>query len=275
MDVVKRLKNSVAYVTVKEARKALLRRLALPKFLGREFHCPVCGTGLNAFKPIWNSFQRQMRESPYPFRSLETFNWQAYSCPACDASDRERLYALYLDRVLAQRGERRARVVEFAPSPGLRRKLRRNPALDYRGADLVRQTVDDQVDTTDMRGYGDGSIDVLLCSHILEHVPDDRKAMREMHRVLKPDGFGIVMVPLLNGVEETEEDPALTRREARIARYGNGDHVRQYGSRDFHARLEQAGFRVALLGEDYFGADVFRAAGIAPDSRLWVVTKGA
>jgi SAM-dependent methyltransferase len=268
------IKHNALYVSLKEGRKALKRRWALPKFRGDEYTCPVCGTQLRAFKPIWRSFMRAIDAGhPYPFKSLQTFNWQSYSCPACDASDRERLFMLYLDRIAPSLDPgRRHRLVEFAPSPTLRRKLTRHPRLEYRSADLYRRSVDDRIDIADM-AYQDESVDIFICSHILEHVPQDRNAMRELHRVLKPGGFGIVMVPLINGVDSTDEDLSLTSREERNVRYGDGDHVRQYGIRDFRDRLEAASFQVELLGRDFFGAEAFRKAGIADDSVLYVVRK--
>ena len=116
-------------------------------------------------------------------------------------------------------------------------------------------------------------MDVFLCSHVLEHIPDDRKAMRELHRILKPGGFGIVLVPLFPGVDDTHEDPAIDTIELRAKYFSGGDHVRQYGKRDFLARLMAAGFDVEQLGIDYFGKEAFRTAGIAANSILYVVHK--
>jgi len=152
--------------------------------------------------------------------------------------------------------------------------LRSLPFVDYRSADLHRHSVDDRIDVTAMQ-YQDNSIDMILCSHILEHIPDDRKAMREMHRVLVSGGFAIVMVPLIVGLDETQEDPAVNTRELRWTHYGDGDHVRQYGKRDFLDRLAAAGFAVERLGIDIFGVDTFRRAGIAENSELIVARKVA
>lgn len=264
------------YVTVKEWKKAFLRKIKLSGYLGNEYRCTVCGVHLRAFKPIWKSYLRKAQEVGYvyPLSSLETFNMSAYSCPACDASDRERLYALYLEGVFGSLdSQRRCRFVEFAPSIALRRKLQSYPFLEYRSADLFRKTVDDQIDITDMHPYADGSVDVFLCSHILEHVPDDRKAMNELYRILRPGGFGIVMVPIIHGLDQTHEDSAIDTPELRWKHYGQDDHVRQYGKRDFLARLGAAGFRVDQFGIAYFGDESFRRAGIANDSVLYVVRK--
>lgn len=273
-----RIKNSVTYVTFKEWKKAYFRKRELSRYLGTACRCPVCGTRLREFKPMWKSFFRKAQEVGYvyPLSSIETFNIAAYTCPACDASDRERLYALYLDQAFAALDkQRRYRFVEFAPSIALRKKLEQCDFLEYRSADLVRRTVDDRLDITDMRAYPDCSVDMFLCSHILEHVPDDRKALSELHRILKPLGFGIVMVPLVHGVDETHEDPAIDTPDLRWKHYGQDDHLRQYGKRDFLKRLEQAGFRVDRYCVDYFGDESFKLAGIAPDSVLYVARKAA
>jgi SAM-dependent methyltransferase len=270
-----RYKHSLAYVTLREWDKALQRRFHLRKYRGTDFCCPVCGVELSGFVGA-GSYVRmvQAHDYIYPLDAIESFNVAAYSCPSCDASDRERLYALYLDRVFAAHDPaRRCRVLEFAPSFGLSRRLKRTPFVDYRSADLYRNNVDDRVDITDMRRYADGAFDLVLCSHVLEHVPDDRRAMRELHRVLRPDGFAIVMVPLVHGVEETNEDPAIDTPALRWKYFGSDDHVRQYGRRDFADRLAAAGFTVERYGVAYFGQEAFRRAGIAPDSVLYVVRK--
>ncbi|HEV2957928.1 MAG TPA: class I SAM-dependent methyltransferase [Xanthobacteraceae bacterium] len=273
-----RYKHSLPYVTLREWDKALRRQFHLSKYHGTEFRCPVCGAELANFKSGAASYERMAREHGYiyPLSAIETFNVAAYFCPSCDTSDRERLYALYLDRVFATRDPaRRHRLLEFAPSFGLTRKLKRNPLLDYRSADLYRDNVDDRVDIADMRGYADAAFDIVLCSHVLEHVPDDRRAMRELHRILRPDGFAIVMVPLVHGVEETNEDPAIDTPALRWKYFGSDDHLRQYGKRDFADRLAAAGFDIERLGVGFFGEEAFRRAGTAADSVLYVVRRNS
>ena len=98
-------------------------------------------------------------------------------------------------------------MVEFAPGDALQEKLKRYPFIVYGSADLSRKTVDENVDLTQMVRYGDASIDIILCSHILEHIPEDRQAMRGIRRVLRADGFAIILVRSLSD---------LTRRLTRI-----------------------------------------------------------
>jgi SAM-dependent methyltransferase len=266
-------RNSLLYDTVRRRGKAIKRAVKLPRYLGTEYQCPVCGVGLRSFRPMWKSYWRGVEKfAPiHPAATFETLNLAAFTCPRCDAFDRERLIALYLEQVfrIFDRGCT-YRLIEFAPGDALQKKLKRYPFIAYRSADLTRKDVDELVDLTVMDGYADDSVDILLCSHVLEHIRDDRKAMREIRRVLKPDGFAIVLVPLVIGVEETHEDPSLDTEALRWKYFGMGDHVRQYGKRDFIDRLEAAGLKVDQLGIEHFGAEAFRRAGIVENSVLYV-----
>jgi SAM-dependent methyltransferase len=123
--------------------------------------------------------------------------------------------------------------------------------------------------------YTDNSVDLFMCSHILEHEPDDRAAMREHFRILRPGGCGIVMVPLIEGLEETQEDPAVNTPVLRWKYHAQDDHLRLYGTRDLVSRLATAGFKVSALDRAHFGAQVFARAGIAANSVLYVVEKAA
>jgi SAM-dependent methyltransferase len=267
-------RQSLIYDTVRKHGKVLKRAIKLPRYLGTMYQCPICSVGLRAFRPMWKSYRRDVKiyQPIHPAESMETLNLEAFTCPRCDAFDRDRLTAIYLENAFRNFDRNRTyRLLEFAPGDALRKKLKSYPFIAYRSADLTRKTVDECVDMTDMADYAEGSLDIVLCSHILEHIPDDRKAMRELQRVLKPDGFAIVLVPLVVGLEETHEDTGMDTAELRWKYFGAGDHVRQYGKRDFIERLEAAGLRVEQLGIEHFGAETFRRAGIAENSVLYVV----
>ncbi len=271
------LKRTNAYETYKQWKKAIQRYLSRPFYFGDRHKCPVCERNIRCFKPIWKPYPGMLREHGfiYPIESMETVNFSAYSCPVCDASDRERLQALYLDeRIPSMEHDETAVCIDFAGSPGIAKKLRAIPWLRYRTADLCRPGVDDQIDITNMTVYLDASIDMFICSHILEHVPDDLRAMRELRRVLKPGGFGIVMVPLVVGVDETHEDLKITDPSLRWKYFAQDDHLRLYGGRDLVRRLELANFIVSRLGIDHFGDERFDTAGIHANSKIYVVECG-
>jgi SAM-dependent methyltransferase len=274
--VVAWIKNSRPYIGFRSYGKVVKRYARLPRYLGTEFRCPICGVGLREFKPMWKSYIRDVERFGYIYRDreMETGNGNAMLCPKCDAMDRERLMAIYLDRVLPAPGAAPPkRLIDFAPSYALRKKLNRMPQIAYRSADLSRADVQDHIDLTDIR-YPDESVDVFICSHVLEHIPEDRKAMRELRRILKHDGFGLVLVPLIVGIDETHEETTPMPEEYRWKYFGLSDHVRQYGKRDFVQRLTEAGLAVEQLGIEYFGAETFRLHGISPTSVLYVARRG-
>ncbi|MEK6806994.1 MAG: methyltransferase domain-containing protein [Pseudomonadota bacterium] len=229
---------------------------------------------MTRFVQLPEEFEREARRHGYAhFGRGETINLVEYSCPHCGAADRERLAALYLDEVVTAPGfVRGGRLVHFAPEPALAARLRRLGAFEVRTADLLMEGVDDRVDITAMAAYPDANCDAFICSHVLEHVPDDAAALRELRRILRPGGWGIILVPLMTHFERSVEDPSALSEADRWRLFGQGDHVRLYAKLDFLQRLATAGFQVRQLGATHFGRATFERCGITPGSVLYVVS---
>jgi SAM-dependent methyltransferase len=138
----------------------------------------------------------------------------------------------------------RKRILHIAPEDQLSRLFQKADSIDYLSADLSSPTAMVKMDVTDIH-FSECSFDVIFCSHVLEHVPDDRRAMRELYRVLKPRGWAILQVPI--STDPTFEDPTVTSPEAREQLFGQADHVRRYGP-DYADRLATAGFSVLVDG---------------------------
>ena len=159
-------------------------------------------------------------------------------------------------------------LLHFAPEIGLQRWIRKHyPFLTYLSADLGSSEVDMNLDVQAM-DLPDRSIDIVLLSHVLEHVKNDASALREIHRVLAPDGMLFVQVPI-SGKRATQEEN-LDTPEGRLACYGKTDHVRLY-SNDIQARLAKAGFEVTVYraSDDPFKKDFdFMALDIPADSTM-------
>lgn len=212
------------------ARQRVLREFDLARLndtlagllLRRGVFCPVCRTGHESFLPFG--------ATPRP-NAL---------CPSCSSLERHRSLWLFLERHTDFGRAQGLRLLHFAPEACLETHFRRQLGTGYVTADLLDPRADVRCDITSLR-FPDASFDAVCCSHVLEHVPDDRAAMREMHRVLADGGLALVMAPVRGDV--TEEDLTLTDPAERARRYGQADHVRYYGQ-DITDRLADAGFRV-------------------------------
>jgi ubiquinone/menaquinone biosynthesis C-methylase UbiE len=118
----------------------------------------------------------------------------------------------------------------------------------------------------------DGSVDVVFCNHVLEHVGDDRRAMAEMFRVMKPGGWGIMLAPVNEARDTTYEDSAIIKPAERGKAFGQYDHVREYGT-DYPERLSEAGFTVeALKYYAFFGIEEYKRFGLGNDT-LYIVRR--
>lgn len=181
------------------------------------------------------------------FRDLRTHRGRAgVKCPRCGSLERHRLLWLYFEQrtnLLTDELD----VLHVAPEYSFGRRLATQSTLRYVSADLDSPLADVTVDLMAMP-FGDATFDVVLCNHVLEHVADDRVAMAEIARVLRPGGWAILLVPVDTTRSSTFEDPTIKAPEDRQRAYGQEDHARLYG-RDYADRLRGAGFEVTV--EDF------------------------
>lgn len=275
------MESSLIGVIRKHIPEVVKRRSRpLRKLLARH-RCPVCNARVSAFQPLPEYYIDNLAKYgwPYGLDKAETGNHLGYQCPSCLASDRDRLYVLYLmTQLRGTQSNPVTRIVDFGPSTPLSNFIRRQIAsskreISYRTADAFEDGVDDRVDITDMQIYEDGQFDFFLCSHVLEHVPDDRKALRELYRILQPGGRGILMVPIILSLDRIDEDPTVVDEGERWRRFGQHDHVRIYSKNGFIERVAESGFRIHQYGKEFFGEDLFSSAGITSQSVLYVVEK--
>ncbi|MCM3271234.1 class I SAM-dependent methyltransferase [Paenibacillus elgii] len=138
---------------------------------------------------------------------------------------------------------------------------------------MPQDTETERVDLTAMP-YADETFDAVICSHVLEHITEDHKAMTELCRVLKPGGWSILQVPIALNFEEILEDPTVTSPQARKEHFGQDDHVRIYNRKGFVGRLEAAGFHIVLfnLAEKY-GVEEANLYGLSEKDTLYIGTK--
>jgi SAM-dependent methyltransferase len=160
-------------------------------------------------------------------------------CPSCLSLERHRALAICAGQEPLFEGKD---VLHFAPEPSLTAFIRGKGVKNYKTCDLFKPDVDYRIDICAI-DLPDQSFDVVLCLHVLEHVPDDRKAMSELRRILRPSGIAIIMVPMEEGLDETYENPAIVSEADRLIHFGQEDHVRYYG-RDLRDRLRGAKFSI-------------------------------
>lgn len=165
------------------------------------------------------------------------------SRPAPLSLERHRQMWLYLQRE-TDFFSAKYKVLHLAPEQAFLPRFRRMKNLDYITADLYSPIVDVKADILDLP-FEDASFDVIFCNHVLEHIEDDARAMAELHRVMRPGGWGIFQVPIKNGLKETYEDFSIKSPEERQKHFGQYDHVRWYGT-DYFTRLEKAGFQAEI-----------------------------
>lgn len=219
-----------------------LRRLA---FRGNSLTCMLCGNPVRGFVDHGGGSEVVERR-----KVAGGMRRKADKCPVCHGCDRTRMMALYLEHQLGiGRGE--LDVLHVAPEYGLYLWLKRRPGVRYTGSDIDahRYRHFENMRTANLMDmpFESDSFDVVICSHVLEHVPDDARAMRELQRVLKPAGTALLLVPLAMDGGGTDEDPTIADPDERNRRFGQWDHVRLYGKDDFLARLSEAGFEVSTF----------------------------
>jgi SAM-dependent methyltransferase len=185
-------------------------------------------------------------------------------CPRCGSAERYRLLALWLDRDGASL--RQANVLHFAPEAGLASLLKTRVGR-YQSADIAPGRAD-LVLNIEAIAAAEASYDCVVCSHVLEHV-DDKKALAEIYRVLKPGGIALIMLPVIEGWATTYENPQVTSPEDRKRHYGQSDHVRWYGA-DVRDRIRAAGFALSEFTAE--GPDVLTYA-LQRGEKVFIATK--
>lgn len=191
---------------------------------GDKYEDPIDGRKFKKFLPYGYENQRENVLSPSTL-SLE----------------RHRLLWLYLKNETGFFSEG-LKVLHFAPEQAFYKRFRKLKNLDYTTTDLNSPLADVKADICDLPFKSD-TYDFILCNHVLEHIPDDTQAMRELYRILKPGGTAILQIPQDLSLEKTFEDDSITSRKERARIFGQYDHVRVYG-RDYFDKLRSIGFNV-------------------------------
>jgi len=208
-----------AYGVAKRKRSSVEKETS-----GARFYCPVCGHWYSRFAPFGLRGRRNAR------------------CPGCGALERHRFLWLYMigrQRVLRPG----SRILHVAPEPCIQQRLLTGHHVRYLGIDRYDDDANaEQQDLTDLP-YPENAFDLIICNHVLEHIPDDRKAISEIARVLRPSGHALITVPIDRDRQATYEDPAITAPSERHKAFGHPYHVRVCGW-DYADRIRSTGMAV-------------------------------
>ncbi len=219
-----RLKRALLRLMPGISRHVLLGTVRSLRNRGERVECPCCDSTFSRF---------------LPHRGRERAK-----CPRCGALERHRLLWLYLQRE-TDLFRRPGAMLHVAPEYAFLRRLSREPGLRYVTGDIDSALADHRLDVMELPFEAE-SFDFLMCNHVLEHVRDDRRALAEFHRVLKPGGWAILMCPIDHRRAKTLEDRTVRAPEDRHRVFGQSDHLRLYG-RDYPDRLAAGGFLVRAI----------------------------
>jgi len=201
---------------------------------GTNYTCPFCDHSFSKFLPAGHNFKvlNEKKIIGGGYRKNVT-------CPFCSSRDRERLVYLFLKSQNLVKPK--MRLLHIAPEINLQKNLKKKH-IEYFSADLDSPLAKIKMDIENIK-FPVNYFDAIICNHVLEHINDDKKAMRELYRVLKPSGWAILQVPYSPIMKTTFEDPAIVTLKEREKIFGQSDHVRIYGN-DYTERLQSVGFQV-------------------------------
>lgn len=231
------------------------------------YECPFCGNHFNEFLPMGLDHPVLLE------KAVIGGGRRRSACPYCHSTDRERLlYAYFAKELRIFNGRKDLRILHFAPEKPLSMLFLRHGFKEYICGDLFTEgyTYPDHVLDMNVLSipYDNDRFDLVICNHVLEHVPDDRKAMREIARVLRSGGRAVLQVPISANSARTIEDPSITSPDDREKTFGQFDHVRLYGQ-DYPDRLRSAGLKVDRINI----SRKYRRFGLSPREDLFIATK--
>ncbi len=221
--------------------------------IGQTKFCCMCNCKVGDFLPYdggWNSAPPLMKALDIIGSDLDNF-----ACPKCGSHDRERHLLLYFEKQGCLKAMAGASILHFAPERWLSKVILGAHPLKYVKADLFPVSAD--IEKIDMLAipYAEGTFDWVIANHVLEHVPDEIKALTEIHRVLRPGGYAVLQTPYCNMLNKTFLDDGIHDPEARLQAYGQSDHVRLFG-RDIYEKITDAGFKSCVVTHEQVLTDV-------------------
>lgn len=221
-------------------------------FYGHSRYCPICNSHIRKFYSPPNSKRKNAM------------------CPVCRSLERHRFLWVFLKTKTNLFDNSYKNFLHVAPERIFMIKFNKLKHLNYVTGDLFRGRSKIKLDACFLPFF-DETFNILICNHVLEHIPDDRKAIKEFYRVMKKDSWAIITVPITE--KTTFEDPSIKSPIERKKLFGQEDHVRKYGL-DFKDRLKSAGFEVFIFkSKDFIAPDLSIKMGISDNDRIYYCIK--
>lgn len=225
--------------------KKILKDIRLIVFSGNRYKCPFCGHQSSRLGKFGYS------NSVILDKQIIGAGLRRSRCYKCNSSDRERLVFAFLEK---ESGffqiKFNSKILHISPERNLSEFIRIKKYSEYIGGDLFTEGYTypefvQNMDITDIP-FPENYFDLIICNHVLEHIPDDGKAIKELYRVLKPKGLAVLQVPISLVLNDSYEDSSITTPDKRAEVFGQYDHVRIYGQ-DYPKKLSNSGFSVKVL----------------------------
>ena len=225
--------------------KKIIKKARIVVFSGTRYKCPFCGYGSNRLGKFGFS------NAVIAKKQIIGSGLRRSRCYNCNSSDRERLVYAYIEKELNFfESNKDSKILHISPEPHLSGYIQGRKYAEYIGGDLFTEGYHypefvQNMDITKIP-FPENYFDLIICNHVLEHIPEDNMAMRELLRVLKPSGLAILQVPISLVLDNTLEDPTIITHQQRAEVFGQYDHVRIYGQ-DYPKKLSMAGFKVNVI----------------------------
>lgn len=250
--------------------KNLLPRLKLIikifKYFGFRCRCNNCGIFIRRYLSITEilpdvSWDLTISNQHFKAENFETFNLNSYFCPICMIPDKGRFMISFLESIDLK--SRNLSILHISPEIGIQKRLNKLFVNhDYKISDFG----DESTLCIDITKVIDSKFDIIICSHVLEHVEEDQLALKNLYDALNPKGIILFLVPIHKEIEATFQDKRINSPRERKAAYGLEDHVRQYGYKDFQ-KLISSYFDLIIYEVDTLD---YLKLGLAKDSKLYI-----
>lgn len=217
-EFIKKLVKRIVPVSFIRKNDKLLRRFVSLSYRGNAYECNICNFTMNKFIDLSNGNKL---------------------CPKCGSLPRTRRLWQLIEPSIAGKD-----ILQFSPSKSLSDKIANSNPKSYVTTDYEDEFEADKKHDIQAIDELDNSFDIVICYHVLEHIPDDRKAMSELYRILRPNGSCYIQTPFKDG--DIYEDNNITTPEGRLAHFGQEDHLRIYSVAGLKSRLEENGFKVEV-----------------------------